>query len=97
MAATSTSQGTQVSIRLDSDIKPQFEDLCRNIGMSMSTAMNVFARQAVLEQRIPFTINAQPKFNARTMAAIKEAELLSTDETAETFDSVDDLMKNLLS
>jgi len=98
MAVNSSSQGTQVSIRLDSDIKPKFELLCRKIGMSMSTAMNVFARQSVLEQKIPFEISARQEFfNDRTMSAIREAEALSYDDSAETFDSVDDLMKDLLS
>ena len=62
-----------VSIRMDEDLKRDFEIFCEDKGLTMSTAMNVFARQAVREDRIPFEIKGdQP--NAETLAAFKEVE-----------------------
>ena len=46
---------TTFSIRMDCDLKTEFDKLCEEFGMSMSTAINVFARAVVRERRIPFT------------------------------------------
>lgn len=45
-----------VNIRMDKDLKVRFEEFCKNIGMTMSTAVSVFARESVEERKIPFTI-----------------------------------------
>lgn len=44
------------SVRMDENLKKQFDSLCSDFGMSMSTAINVFARTVVRERRIPFEI-----------------------------------------
>lgn len=44
------------SVRMDSELKKEFSRLCNEMGMSLSTAINVFARQTVLEKGIPFDI-----------------------------------------
>ena len=44
------------SVRMDNSLKNQFETLCNDFGMNMSTAINVFARAVVRERRIPFDI-----------------------------------------
>lgn len=44
------------SVRMDDTLKNQFEILCNDFGMNMSTAINVFARAVVRERRIPFEI-----------------------------------------
>lgn len=44
------------SVRMDDNLKNQFEVLCNEFGMNMSTAINVFARAVVRERRIPFEI-----------------------------------------
>ncbi|MBQ9887422.1 MAG: type II toxin-antitoxin system RelB/DinJ family antitoxin [Lachnospiraceae bacterium] len=48
------------SVRMDDSLKTQFEQLCNEFGMNMTTAINVFARAVVRERRIPFDI-AAPK------------------------------------
>jgi len=45
---------TNINIRMDVDLKRQFEAFCADMGMTMTTAFNVFARKAVREYRIPF-------------------------------------------
>ena len=44
------------SIRMEDNLKAQFEGLCDSFGMNMNTAFNVFARAVVRERRIPFEI-----------------------------------------
>ena len=44
------------SVRMDERLKNEFDALCEDFGMSMTTAINVFARAVVRERRIPFEI-----------------------------------------
>lgn len=46
------------SVRMDEGLKNEFDALCTDFGMSMTTAINVFARTVVRERRIPFEIAA---------------------------------------
>ena len=64
---------TSISIRMDADLKRQFEAFCSDMGMTMTTAINVFARKAVREYRIPFEISGDVP-NAETVEAIKEVK-----------------------
>ena len=83
---------TNVNIRMDSNLKQQFEAFCSDMGMSMSTAFNIFAKKAVREYRIPFEIGAEAP-NAETRKAIEDARNgvgLSRGVT-----SVKDLMEDL--
>lgn len=50
-----------LTIRLDSDLKMQFDSLCEEFGMSTNTAFNIYVRQVVRNRRIPFTIEAPAK------------------------------------
>ena len=47
-----------LTIRLDSDLKMQFDSLCEEFGMSTDTAFNIYVRQVVRSRRIPFAIEA---------------------------------------
>lgn len=47
-----------LTIRLDSDLKTQFDTLCEEFGMSTNTAFNIYVRTVVREKRIPFAIES---------------------------------------
>lgn len=49
------------SVRMDEQLKNQFDSLCNEFGMNMTTAINVFARAVVRERKIPFEISAPEK------------------------------------
>ena len=49
------------TIRLDSDLKTQFDSLCEEFGMSTNTAFNIYVRQVVRSRRIPFAMEAPAK------------------------------------
>lgn len=53
-----------ISIRLDSKDKIDFEKLCKNIGMTVSTALNVFIKKSISEQEIPVTLSANKREKA---------------------------------
>ncbi len=52
---------TAMTIRMDSDLKAQFDALCNEFGMSTNTAFNIFARTVVRKRSIPFPIEAPAK------------------------------------
>ena len=60
---------TTFTIRMDEDVKREFNALCENIGLTMTTAFCVFAKKAVSEQRIPFelTANVDPFYSEANM------------------------------
>lgn len=49
-----------INIKTDSELKKQAESLFADLGMNMTTAFNIFMRQAVRENRIPFEITKDP-------------------------------------
>ena len=53
-----------MTIRLDSDLKDQFDSLCDEFGMSANTAFNIFVRTVVRKRSIPFIIEAPSKEEA---------------------------------
>ncbi len=56
------------SVRMDEDLKQQFDSLCSDFGMTVSTAINVFARTVVRERKIPFEIASPAPDEARAKA-----------------------------
>jgi DNA-damage-inducible protein J len=68
------SQAT-LNVRMDSQLKKQFEDLCVDFGMTPSTAVNVFVKTLVRERRIPFEIAAprDPFYAEANMKRLRES------------------------
>jgi DNA-damage-inducible protein J len=61
---------TTLSIRMDADIKKRFDAFCADVGMNATTAINMFARAVLREQRIPFDImGSDEPFNNSTHQA----------------------------
>ena len=85
---------TSINIRMDSELKNQFEAFCADMGMSMSTAFNIFAKKSVREYRIPFEIGAE-NLNAETIAAIKEVQELKRNPNKKTYSSFAELLEDL--
>jgi DNA-damage-inducible protein J len=78
---------TNINIRMDADLKRQFEAFCADMGMTMTTAFNVFARKAVREYRIPFEISGDVP-NAETVEAIKEVKRMKADPSLGTVTAI---------
>lgn len=87
---------TNITIRIDKELKKQTETLFSELGMNISTAFNVFIRQSIREGGMPFMIDKEQP-NKETIAAIKEAERISNDSSKKSFtntnDSFDELKK----
>ena len=69
---------TNISIRMDTELKSAADSLFEELGMNLSTAFNIFVRQALREGGIPFMIS-QGSPNKETVAAMLEAERIAKD------------------
>ena len=88
---------TNVNIRMDEATKIAFDKFCEQIGLSVSSAFNIFAKTVVREQRIPFELTTEVP-NKVTAEAMKEYdEMQKHPEKYKSYRSVDDLMEDLLS
>ena len=85
---------TNISIRMDTDLKAQADALFGELGMNITTAFNIFVRQALREGRIPFDISLnQP--NRETLAALMEAERIAKDPNVKGYTDLDELFDDL--
>ncbi len=87
---------TNVNIRMDESTKKAFDAFCSEIGLSVSSVFNMFAKTVVREQRIPFEIKAEVP-NKETIKAIKEAENIAAHpEKYKSYTDVDEMIEELL-
>ena len=85
---------TTLSIRMDEDLKAEAEEFFSDIGMNLTTAITVFFRQAVRENRIPFEIR-RDRPTRETGAAMRAALRISQDPKAEGYEDPEELLRFL--
>ena len=85
---------TNLTVRIDSSLKDEAESLFKDLGMSLSTAFNIFLRQAVRMQAIPFSIS-RGITNRATLAAMREAERIAEDPEVPGYRDRASLQKSL--
>ncbi|MBQ3692318.1 MAG: type II toxin-antitoxin system RelB/DinJ family antitoxin [Clostridia bacterium] len=85
---------TNLNIRTDKAVKEQAEAIFVELGMSMTTAINLFLRSAIRENGIPFSLKLDVP-NAATLAAIEEGNHIASDPTVKGYTNIDDLKKAL--
>ena len=85
---------TNISIRMDSELKAQADALFAELGMNLSTAFNIFVRQSIREGRIPFDISLNQQ-NRETIAAMLEAERIVKDRSVKGYSDLNELFKEL--
>ena len=85
---------TNISIRMDTDLKAQADALFSELGMNLSTAFNIFVRQSLREGRIPFEISLNAP-NEETIAAMLEAEKIAKDPSVKGYTDLDEMFADL--
>ena len=85
---------TNISIRMDVDLKAQADAFFAELGMSLTTAFNIFVRQSLREGRIPFEISLE-RPNKETIAAMLEAERIAHDLSVKRYTDLDELFADL--
>ena len=81
---------TNLNIRTDKGIKDQAEEIFAELGLNMTTAVNMFLRTAIREHGIPFELKLDVP-NETTAAAIEEGRKLMADPDAPRYASMDEL------
>lgn len=77
-------------IRIDAEVKKQATALFGNLGLDMSSAVNLFLHQCVLRGGLPFSVE-MPRYNQKVLDAMAEAKRISRDPAAPAYDSMEDL------
>ncbi|MDO4552897.1 MAG: type II toxin-antitoxin system RelB/DinJ family antitoxin [Bacillota bacterium] len=85
---------TNISIRMDTELKAQAEELFNELGMNLTTAFNIFVRQSLREGGIPFGIKTE-RPNKETLAAMLEAERIAKDPAVKGYTDLDQLFADL--
>lgn len=87
---------TNITIRIDEELKKQAEELFSDLGLNLTTAFVAFAKQAVREQRIPFNLSRNLP-NAETFAAFEEVKKMKLNpQDYKGYNDVDEMMRELL-
>ena len=81
---------TNLNIRIEKAIKDQAENIFNELGINMTTAVNMFLRTAIREHGIPFELKLDVP-NDSTAAAIEEGRKLMADPTAPRYSSMEEL------
>ena len=82
---------TSMSIRLDSEVKEQAQQVFNNLGMDMTTAINIFLRQAIQYQGLPFDVRLDE--NRKLLEVLTDLD--QNRNMSQPFESVSDLMDDL--
>lgn len=64
---------TMVNFRIDQELKRNMDAVCKEMGMTTTSAFTIFATKVVREHRIPFEINADPFYSSENMEFLREA------------------------
>lgn len=85
---------TNISIRVEENLKKQFDSLCEELGLTMSTAITIFLKKFIREGGLPFALSIDD-YNEETRKALEDVE--KGIGLQGPFNSVDEVMESLLS
>lgn len=85
---------TNLNIRIDKDIKDQAERIFSELGLNMTTAINMFLRTTIRENGLPFALKLDVP-NEMTAAAIEEGRRIAADSGVKGYANLDDLKVDL--
>lgn len=91
---TKESTTTNFSVRMDKNVKSQCETLFSELGMNLTTAINVFLRQSLRAGGFPFDIRLD-RPNQETIAAMMEADRLAHDPNTKRYSDVNEALAEL--
>ena len=82
---------TTVSVRMDNELKKEFDAVCNDLGLSMTTAITMLAKKMAREKRLPFEISIDPFYSDENIKRLKKsiAQMESTGGTIHEVDLYD--------
>lgn len=81
---------TNLNIRTDKEVKEQAEQIFSDLGLNMTTAVNMFLRSTIRENGIPFDLKLEVP-NEITAAAIEEGRRIASDPDVKGYTNMDEL------
>ena len=85
-----------LNVRVDANDKKSFEQFCNSVGMNVSTAVNMFIKAVLREQKLPFEVKANT-FDEIIYEKLKEAELEMNNTTDRyTIDEIQTSMNKII-
>lgn len=85
----------QTQIRIDADIKRQATELFNSLGLDMSSAVNIFLRQCLYRDGLPFSVE-KPHYSQEVLDAIEEARQIARDPNAKSYSTWEELHAALM-
>lgn len=64
---------TTVSVRMDDALKRDFDEVCNELGLSMTTAITMLAKKMTREKRLPFEVSVDPFYSDENMARLRKS------------------------
>lgn len=64
---------TTVSVQMDDTLKKDFDSVCNDLGLSMTTAITMLAKKMAREKRLPFEVSVDPFYSDENMARLKKS------------------------
>lgn len=64
---------TTINIRMDNELKKNFDNVCADLGMTMTTAITMLAKKMTREKRLPFEVSIDPFYTNANMEALNES------------------------
>lgn len=81
-------------IRIEENLKQQASELFNQLGLDMSSAINVFLRQSVLRGGLPFSVEL-PQYKPEVIGAMEEAKRISRDPNVKRYNSFSEALEDL--
>ena len=81
---------TNLNIRTEKEVKEKADQIFSELGLNMTTAINIFLRTAIREHGIPFSLKLDIP-NEATVTAIEEGRRIAFDKSAESYSNIDEL------
>lgn len=84
---------TTVSIRMDDSLKKEFDSICNELGLTMSTAVIMLAKKMSREKRLPFEVSVDPFYSESNMKALGEsiAQMKAGKTVTKTIEELEEL------
>lgn len=85
---------TNLNIRTDKEVKEQAEVIFNELGLNMTTAINIFLKSTIRENGIPFDLKLGA-YNQTTLNAIEDGKKIASDKNIPSYSSIEELKKAL--
>lgn len=78
---------TTLSVRMDDSLKSDFDKVCNELGLSMTTAITMLAKKMTREKRLPFEVSVDPFYSEENLARLRRS-IAQMDSTGGTVHEV---------